>query len=177
VPAIQTLPSWGTLADDLARLFKSWQGETRTVHLALARLDTPPAADDQTREASRHLVRLWAADQVRWLQAVRRADDAVALAASHQLVTPLSGAVVLETAQQYAQQGLTPADPTSVPAIPEPGTRSLLALGLAVLLFRPRRRQSSGDPTSSQRGAPPIHPRPVPDKGPATLGPTDLAPR
>jgi hypothetical protein len=60
----------------------------------------------------------------------------VELAAAYQLVTPLSGAVVLETAQQYAQHDLTPADPTTVPAIPEPGIRALLLLGLATLLLR-----------------------------------------
>lgn len=140
VDAIQTLSARENLADELTRLFKAWQAEGREVRLTFEHLDASPAADDQTREASAHLVRLWAAEQVRWLQAARRADDAIALAASHQLVTPLSGAVVLETAQQYAQHGLTPADPTTVPAIPEPGTRTLLALGLAALLLRPRQR-------------------------------------
>jgi len=41
--------------------------------------------------------------------AERNRAEAVALAVAHQIVTPLSGAVVLETAAQYEQNGLKPA--------------------------------------------------------------------
>ena len=40
------------------------------------------------------------------------------LAARYQLVTPFSGAVVLETQQQYADHGLTPADGDATPKVP-----------------------------------------------------------
>jgi hypothetical protein len=70
------------------------------------------------------------------LRADRRIETAVALAALYQLVTPVSGAVVLETRQQYQEAGLTPVDPATVPAIPEPQTWQVLALGLALLMGR-----------------------------------------
>ena len=65
------------------------------------------------------------------------------MATLYQPVTPVSGAVVLETQQQYAKAGLQPVDAATVPAIPEPSTWVLL--GLALLLVGPvfaRRRGS-----------------------------------
>ena len=46
----------------------------------------------------------------------------------------ISGAVVLETKQQFDQAGLTPVDPQSVPVVPEPGTLALLGIGLSALV-------------------------------------------
>jgi hypothetical protein len=63
-------------------------------------------------------------------------------AADHQLVTPETGAVVLENAQQFKDAGLAQVDPTATPKIPiapEPGTALLLGAG-ALLLTRRRRR-------------------------------------
>ncbi len=62
--------------------------------------------------------------------------------ARHQLVTAKSGAVVLETREQFTASGLTPVDPaltSSVPALPEPATATLAAT--AVLLFTRRRKR------------------------------------
>jgi len=56
------------------------------------------------------------------------------------LVTPVSGAVVLENQQQYEAAGLQPVGSMTVPSIPEPGTMALIALGLAMLGFHWRRR-------------------------------------
>jgi hypothetical protein len=53
----------------------------------------------------------------------RESEDraqAVVLASAYQIVTPISGAVVLEMQAQYDQAGLKPADPSKVPTIPEP---------------------------------------------------------
>ena len=68
------------------------------------------------------------------------------LAGRFQLVTPVSGAVVLETQQQYQVAGLQPVDPATVPSIPEPATSLLLLLGLLAtwpMLRRRLRRTSS----------------------------------
>lgn len=70
---------------------------------------------------------------------------ATVIAAAYGIVTPLSGAVVLETAQQYQQAGLAPADPLnqdSVPTIPEPETYAMVGIsGLLLLWIWKRERQ------------------------------------
>jgi hypothetical protein len=65
----------------------------------------------------------------------------VKLAGEQQLVTSVSGAVVLETKQQFDAAGLTPVDPATVPTIPEPGTWALLVLGLAIFWCCKRRKR------------------------------------
>ncbi len=96
-------------------------------------------------EGSSHIVRLWAADEIGQLSASYRkggTTDAVKMARTFQLVTPVSGAVVLETAAQYAAHDLTPADDTTTPGIvPEPGTLGLLLLGGSALWAMRRRRR------------------------------------
>jgi hypothetical protein len=62
-------------------------------------------------------------------------DAALALATRYRLVTPISGAVVLETRQQYDESRLTPASQTSVPTVPEPHEWALLFLACAVLMW------------------------------------------
>ncbi|HAL91757.1 MAG TPA: hypothetical protein DCM68_01875 [Verrucomicrobia bacterium] len=98
------------------------------------------------REGSTHIARLWAADEIARLTAPHRKtghDEALQLARDFQLVTPISGAVVLETAAQYKAHDLTPADPATTPGIvPEPGTLLLLFIG-APLLLALRRRQAA----------------------------------
>jgi len=95
-------------------------------------------------EGSSHVARLWAAGEIARLSNPHRKtghDDAVALARTWQLVTPVSGAVVLETAAQYKAHGLEPADPATTPGIvPEPGTLGLLLIGAPLLLAARRRR-------------------------------------
>jgi hypothetical protein len=56
---------------------------------------------------------------------------AVALAARYQLVTPVSGAVVLETQQQYEESRLTPVSQGTVPTVPEPHEWALALIALA----------------------------------------------
>ena len=70
--------------------------------------------------------------------------DQAKRAAQHQLVTPYSGAVVLENKQQYDRAGLKPVDEGSTPQIPTQGTPEpsrvlLIMLGLFVLCMRRRR--------------------------------------
>ncbi len=108
-----------------------------------------PAADlpADFSEGSTHVARLWAADEIRRLCAPPRLsgrDKAIRLARDWQLVTPVSGAVVLETSAQYAEHQLTPVDASTTPAIvPEPATGFLLMAGAALLLARRRRRRNT----------------------------------
>ncbi len=133
VAAVRSVARLGSVADDLSRLLDSWRADRPQVRMTLEHTDKEPAAESSTHETSLHLARLWAASEVRRLQAARQVEPAVQLAAAYQVVTPISGAVVLETQAQYAQNDLQPAGPTTVPAIPEPGTWTLLLLGLVLV--------------------------------------------
>ena len=112
------------LQKDLETLFQQLTGQTKTwefvrISRVVADLPYPGVAT----ETSDHLARLWANDEV--LRILSARDEklesaAVTLASTYQIVTPVTGAVVLETAQQYSASGLTPVDPGTVPTIPEP---------------------------------------------------------
>ncbi len=179
-PLYQALPRLGSLEDDLKRFLETWTGQAPRWHWSLERSENPDRvtatttagnattsgattsgananetnATDATANASRHLVRLWARDRIDLLRRQRKTPDAVALAGLWQLVTPVSGAVVLETKAQYQAAGLTPVDPLTTPAIvPEPETWALLILGTGVLaLWRSRSRPggSSNDPLRTE---------------------------
>jgi hypothetical protein len=133
---VETVARLGSVSEDLRRFFLRWRGGER--ERIVRRQVTQPAKD--VARGSAHLVRLWAADEVAGMPGNKPAG-AVALAVEHQIVTPLSGAVVLETAAQYARNGLQPASGAKVPTMPEPETWGLLAVGLGVLAtFLWRRR-------------------------------------
>jgi hypothetical protein len=97
--------------------------------------------------ATRHLARLWAASEVARLAAAGPAHqaEAVALAVKHQLVSTVSGAVVLETQAQYEAHGLRPVDPATVPTVPETGSLAVVLIAAAALTGAAwvRRRRAS----------------------------------
>jgi hypothetical protein len=151
--SIALVPRGGKLADDLGGLLRSWGEVKPRLSLVRERIARTTQALAESDRTSLHLARLWAADEIGRLRADRQIDAARDLAGRYQLVTPVSGAVVLETQQQFARHGLTPVDPATVPAIPEPGTWALLALGLAALGIyarRPARFGSKPDPQSTR---------------------------
>ncbi|HOC57058.1 MAG TPA: VIT domain-containing protein [Verrucomicrobiota bacterium] len=134
---VRSIIRYGSLGDDLTRLFSGWSNRTGTVECVRERIG-PDFKDTQTlgTETSTHLARLWAAEEVERLCAARHLSEATQLAARYQLVTPVSGAVVLETTAQYERAGLQPASPESVPIVPEPSGGMLLLLGLMLLAAR-----------------------------------------
>jgi hypothetical protein len=141
--AVDHVPRHGSLSEDLRTLFAQWSGKSQRFEMIRERLTASPEVQTGP-EAGKHLERLWARDESLRLNAKHQAEAATKLAAEHQLVTPLTGAVVLETLQQYAQNGLKAADPTTVPSVPEPQTFTLLGVGIGVyVLFRVKRRRSS----------------------------------
>jgi hypothetical protein len=88
-------------------------------------------------ETSDHLARLWANDEVRRIMVpgdTTLTDAATSLAVRYQLVTPVSGAVVLETEQQYRANDLKPVAAGTVPTIPEPETVALMLIATVFIL-------------------------------------------
>ncbi len=139
VPRLEVLPRVGNLAD-IGRFLRQWEGQApdRTV---LDRTETTPSGNST---GSRHVVRLWAAREIERLRLSRQLDSATKLAGLWQLVTPVSGAVVLETKAQFAKHGLSPVDPLSAPmVVPEPSTWALLALGGTALAWMGRKPRKS----------------------------------
>ena len=104
-------------------------------------------------QTSDHLARLWANDEVARILALRDdslTDEATALAVRYQLVTPVSGAVVLESLEQYRASGLQPVDAGTVPTIPEPEIAALLIVAgafLIWLMYMKYRKQGRGSCT------------------------------
>jgi hypothetical protein len=98
------------------------------------------------RIGSAHIVRLWAADRISALSAPKETDreEAILLAHRLNLVTPVTGAVVLETKRDYEQNGLPIPSAEDVPTVPEPGTWALMALlaAFGLWLWRSRIRMA-----------------------------------
>jgi len=98
------------------------------------------ASDSETTRYA-HVVRLAVAHDVerRLSGNVRNEkvkDDAIARALRLRLVTSATGAVVLETAEQYKQHSLDPnAASDAVPVIPEPAEWAMMAIVAALIVF------------------------------------------
>jgi Vault protein inter-alpha-trypsin domain len=139
---VRPIPRLGSLRDDLARLFDSWSGRASIWECVRERTEAASTnSRPQGAETSLHLARLWAAEEVSRLAAARHFTEATQMAVRYQLVTPLSGAVVLETQAQYQRAGLQPAPAESVPTVPEPSAGAVLLLGLMMLAACRRKRQ------------------------------------
>lgn len=130
----RSLPQTGSLESDLSAFFARISGQTPV--LAIRRGPDHDAAG--LARGSDHIARLWAKDHVLELM---RADPtgnraaAVALASQYRLVTPVSGAVVLENHQQYRQNQLTPVEKATVPTVPEPHEWALAIITCASLMW------------------------------------------
>ena len=134
----QPLPPQSALPN-LASLITSITSERR-IEVTREKRDAAPPPD--ARETTAHLARLWAHGQSMKLNRSTRANgasEAAALATSYQLVTPVTGTVVLETAQQYEVAGLKPVDANTVPTVPERSAVTLLIASAALMLRRPHR--------------------------------------
>ena len=133
--AVRQVPRFGSVGSDITRLLAALSGKTPQYELSRKQMEASQVAANGTR-GSEHITRLWARDEATRLTAARDRDDAVKLATGHQIVTPLTGAVVLESQQQYSQHDLKPVDPKTVPVVPEPASGALIVLGVLTLLAR-----------------------------------------
>ena len=137
--AVSTVLRFASVSDDLARLFGNLIGGSTSFE-AVRTIDTTKAKTPvNSKETSQHLVRLWAADETHKLLIAGEESKAVEVAVKNQLVTRVSGAVVLETREQYDQFGLKPVEANSVPTIPEPEEYLLFAIVMLVLIYFGRR--------------------------------------
>lgn len=134
------LPRTGDVAADLSGYLAGLWSEARG---GLAARTEIPAGTGNLAPGSEHIARLWARDRVLTLMRENpeaNREAATALAARYRLVTPVSGAVVLETQAQYEANRLTPAGQASVPTVPEPHEWALMLLAGLALLWLARRR-------------------------------------
>ena len=120
-----TLPGW----------MQSWGGKVPVLSFKREAIPISEVPADATR-ADRHVARLWAHGEVQRLVEEKARAEAQKLAVAGQLVTPVTGAVVLETQAQFERHGLNPVDPATVPVVPEPGSAALLLGGLMCLTLR-----------------------------------------
>lgn len=136
ISAVSTPVRLGDLEADLRDLFSGFSGDAKRLHLVRERLPLSERRDgNQAKETSSHLARLWAKDEVERLIGSNNTDEATKLAAEYQLVTPVSGAVVLENQEQYKRAGLQPVDAGSVPTIPEPETVLLIVVTALLMIW------------------------------------------
>lgn len=142
IPQIQSLMSTGAIGEDLQRQFEIWSGKPTYV-VVREKLDCTEVLDDNSK-TSDHLARLCYYDQITNILDTKTANseaEALAIAEKYQLVTPVSGAVVLESQQQYQEAGLQPVGPETVPTIPEPEVWALMIVVASIIIWVLMRRQ------------------------------------
>jgi len=145
VAAVNRIVRMGDAPGEMRRLFSRFSGGSQQFTVTRSKLPgAPQAMSGASKETSKHLARLWAFDEVANLLRLgdaKSSDAAMKLASNYQIVTPLTGAVVLETQEQYRRAGLEPVKPGTVPTIPEPEEWLLMLSALLILswiLFRRR---------------------------------------
>jgi hypothetical protein len=136
---VKTVARVSSLLADLENLLSRLTGQTKTLEFVRTsmKVDGDPSSKELI-ETSDHLARLWANDEVTRILNARDQtlnNAAITLAARYQLVTPVTGAVVLENAQQYTAAGLKPVDEGTVPTIPEPEIVALLIVAAIFLTW------------------------------------------
>jgi hypothetical protein len=97
---------------DLGRFLSRWQADGVDYTLKYARSYEKPAVVDQSIYVQDEISRLYTAQRVRELVAQGKRWEAGNLAVSYQIVTPVTSAVVLENAADYARFGLSEAPAT-----------------------------------------------------------------
>lgn len=145
--AIQSVLRYGPSDEALLRLFALWQGKVKQLSLVRRSSSNLSQVLKNGYKTTSHLARLKAYDDVMRYTTLKSSNDqtkAVAVAKRYQLVTPVTGAVVLETEKQYKEAGLKPIDPNQAPGIPEPKMWMLFVIGLFVLGCFGRRKGKSG---------------------------------
>ena len=137
----RVLPHYGNLQETWQQWLDEVTGKAEIWRFHRRTLPSSEMENTHLPQVSQHIERLWAKQEVLHLIAQREQKKAIALASEHQLVTPVTGAVVLETQEQYDEMGLTPVPFDAVPSIPEPSTWALWCVGLLLMLWGRHRSQ------------------------------------
>ena len=138
ISEVRSVPRTGSLQYDLVKLFTQLTGERPSFELVRTTTKVENPQSLEATQTSDHLARLWANDEITRILTARDEklnEAATSLAVRYQLVTPVSGAVVLETAEQYRDAGLQPVDAGTVPTIPEPEMVILLLIMAMFLIW------------------------------------------
>lgn len=153
VAEVKSVPRMNYLQADLEKLFARLSGQAATLEFVRTSKKVKRHPDpSEAIQTSDHLARLWANDEVARILNARVESlniAAITLATRYQLVTPVTGAVVLENAAHYSAAGRTPVEAKTVPTIPEPEIVALvlvLAIFLSWLIYRKYRAAGGGCP-------------------------------
>jgi len=107
--SFQPFHGTGQLSIDLKNLFAELSGQKESWKFVRSSVKSGGSnVQNDGAEASPQLATLWAFDEVNRLIASNAQNDAARLASEYRIVTAVSGAVVLETDEQYKQAGLEP---------------------------------------------------------------------
>ncbi len=143
----------GDLYEDLSVLIQKLSSPEKRMVRKWSLIPGDSRTEDELANKSRteKIADLWANEKT--LRMIRRdtretptRKKAAEFAAAMHVVTPVSGAVVLETREQYDEFGLTPVDEIGetfkVPASPEPGGFTLAFLAMLGLFGVARKKRS-----------------------------------
>lgn len=134
---LAVVPRLGEPKEDFTRVLKKLRDGG---FAAIRRTEPAENFSSVGHETTAALTRLWAADEVARLLsgAHPQREAAIRLAAAARLVTSVTGAVVLETKQQYDAAGLNPDESATATSVPEAAPTvvllvlALIGLGLIV---------------------------------------------
>ena len=129
----RTVPRLGSVQNDLSEYMRSIFSHKSV--LQFQRSLNTVGFESEIVPGSQHVARIWANEEVNARISLGKLEDALELATKFQLVTPVSGAVVLENQQQYKDNDLSPVDEGTVPTIPEPHQWVLIILLIVFLLW------------------------------------------
>lgn len=141
-PNIRRLPVISSPVASLEHLFSLWSTGAQAFESVLTQADAPPK-DSHAQESQIDLSPLWAAQSIDKLRKTSRHIDkarAVAIAKAYRVVTPVSGAVVLETRKDYQKFGLKD------PSAPNHSSKAATAPNAATSNVQP-----SSEPASTEQ--------------------------
>jgi hypothetical protein len=149
VSALRTVARLGSLQSDLEKLFGELTGREKAFeYVRFSESGNEPPSGVDIKQTSAHLARLWAHDQIENFATtpypvvingvdIRKSLETTQLGVQYQLVTPFTGAVVLENNQPYQPYPIDrvePAPPITNDVVPESHVDGRLILVILLVL-------------------------------------------